>query len=1828
MHVSCASHFLQLRPLLDDADHFNWCVVPDKSYDAVLFGAMAVLVAVLLQGKYSALWTLIAGGALQALALPFKTGPLGNGIAIWLGIQPADLFLYIFLPPMLVDAAVRIDYFIFRKMLYHVLVFAFLIVIASTALMTPILLYVFNLRSVGWLWQHAALFSAMIAPTDAVSVSSILKKGGGLDKIVVLMEGESLFNDATSIVLFEIFFEMVKKLGDGGPGTEGGLLQEGLNIVVQISWLAAGGFAIGFALGFITKWLLTLLRSRGAKAPEEMALTLAMAYLAFYLANAPAQVSGVIAVVVYGLYGSATAKWGLSPKVAESGVFDNFWDTIGFAITGLVFFFSGVSCVNFFYRSAQELYNVEHFAFKTVAVTFWRLPVIFIVIFLVRGLLIVMFNPLFKLSDSHLPAPVILFATFGGLRGAVSLILAQMLVSQQDQQQKSRDMLQTAQISMWTAGIVVLTLLVNAPLIPMLLKWTGLSQVSPVKAKMRAKAARAFSRYTENAVDELKNDEDEMLRGVDWKAVRDFVDASDSLHEFAHPEGIAQPHDGPQKRHPTRFQKVLIRVKKLWLKLTGQQQAERERAHQRDELAEPLLHEEEEERERDRLEDIQEVDLEAGQGSPPHASSSTDRQEDSATERQDPLGSDSEEEEEAPVTPRVYGAGSASSQPSTIHTGTVVSKGDMQKVLNQHQNNQFAQDVPFMGGDTDKESGGNSGVFDPGNVHSQDTEAPQSSQNMTDQPQRSASRQFSLRAHLSFPNASQRSSAPPVSAQQQPPRAAAVAGAKAANDKASEASDDRQPKEDKGKQGQAGGAVAESQGGSQGGVSLLRVAQSPFSAWRGEGPAESSDQKDKTEDAASSSTPDGGQQGQLGGSQDGPDGSARASMESITLQHVTRQDEEGEKYNVVPQPIVAPEMVHPGEVGGGERLPNMCWMNVDLHRLAQQKESATVSLPGQPGERSLRRMKTSKPGKRQGNKSASGRDLTGHNKLDRSISGPLSMTGGAPPSSKKQEPQELAGAAIEPEDEEGLSAAEVLSEERIRLVSGLKRYFHEKRGRGLISAEGVQLLDHACSAAVDQSSQRLNIWTNIEKDLCGGWGVAFLANFLFQLRRYNVSRHDWRSGGLPIWIVVQWPTFKLGEILGSVLSKTMLLSIEVAVEYWLSLTWSPQAQWLCDSTHDSPLRDEIQAESKKVWKFIIDREIEAPARFQAIQSYRAAMAILRQQTNFVEQLYSSGMLDEQEQEQLLELVEKKERRLHRKGAVWRAPKIVEILKQLPFLQNTSADIFRRLLQRGELVKYQKGQVMWQPPSDEDKGGDGIYVVMAGLVKSSYRTPDGELQEFFLGSGGVFGLLQALVGEVLPGSARCVAVGNALLQGPVVFHFPQYLLGRIKQRAMEGDLAVLQLLVDLYRVAALYTVDRLKSEVITSAITHYQHIAVLQARHHIIKRILNRQKVKHPDRHKTARVLWGQNKRSAAFQAIVAQEFDRALTTLSSEVMQNEAEREKKTLSDAVQRPAAAKCDDSQPGGSGPEPAYRGTPAPTPPQAAVWNPFKSKARVPQTPEAEQSEEEVVGDGRQGQGAVKQGRPLVAVPSDQEILTSLPPDKIWDKMQQHASEALGELRYGLRDALVLELQAGEAFLQESSVVLLAGKLLVTGRADSVPLHQLAGPEGQEQGPAEQPEGPFQVSLQYNGPAVLLWLWSNARSSENTGLKACPIKHTAGSSGAVVMVCPPVPALLSLHQPGQDGSDDDHSDSDSDRPVNLDEAVDTRGAWGASGEVKDQWQKQRQMMADGNLRGFWKKQGCCRLKRYARLPKQPHCMHTCCLLLHYSLAGMAILCRQCSY
>lgn len=150
------------------AAYYDWCVVPNSGYDSILFAGVALVAACLLQGKFASLYVMAAGripahaigamaesipdiialiahhirfvkqvmqehwhlgqrvshtgqfrcatgAALQTIAFPLNMGRFGNSLAIWLGIRPADLLLYTFLPPMLLDAAMRIDFFLFSK---------------------------------------------------------------------------------------------------------------------------------------------------------------------------------------------------------------------------------------------------------------------------------------------------------------------------------------------------------------------------------------------------------------------------------------------------------------------------------------------------------------------------------------------------------------------------------------------------------------------------------------------------------------------------------------------------------------------------------------------------------------------------------------------------------------------------------------------------------------------------------------------------------------------------------------------------------------------------------------------------------------------------------------------------------------------------------------------------------------------------------------------------------------------------------------------------------------------------------------------------------------------------------------------------------------------------------------------------------------------------------------------------------------------------------------------------------------------------------------------------------------------------------------------------------------------------------------------------------------------------------------------------------------------------------------------------------------------------------------------------------------------------------
>jgi NhaP-type Na+/H+ or K+/H+ antiporter len=274
-----------------------------------LFGGLAVVLACVCVGKLASLVVMLGGAALMALAWPVNLGALGNSLAIWLGMSPWQLFFYAFLPPLLLDAAVRIDWFMFRKVAVQVVTMAFLVVGAGCALMVPIMLHVLRLKGSGWNWAHACMFGAIVASTDAVAIVAIMRTAGGPKRLRIILEGESLLNDASGLTLFEIFFHQVITYTTHPEATHGSVGAIVGHVFLAVLQLGTIGFVMGYVFGALTRVILRLMRRWGAGRDQEVALTLAMAYLAYWVTASPCKGSGVVAVAIMGLYGAATNKW-------------------------------------------------------------------------------------------------------------------------------------------------------------------------------------------------------------------------------------------------------------------------------------------------------------------------------------------------------------------------------------------------------------------------------------------------------------------------------------------------------------------------------------------------------------------------------------------------------------------------------------------------------------------------------------------------------------------------------------------------------------------------------------------------------------------------------------------------------------------------------------------------------------------------------------------------------------------------------------------------------------------------------------------------------------------------------------------------------------------------------------------------------------------------------------------------------------------------------------------------------------------------------------------------------------------------------------------------------------------------------------------------------------------------------------------------------------------------------------------------------------------------------------------------------------------------------
>ncbi|GMP92739.1 hypothetical protein CsSME_00042832 [Camellia sinensis var. sinensis] len=235
---------------------------------------------------------LILGIALGSLeyGTHHQLGRIGDGIRLWANIDP-NLLLAIFLPALLFESSFAMEVHQIKRCMAQMILLAGPGVLISTFCLGAALKLTFPYQ---WSWKMSLLLGGLLSATDPVAVVALLKELGASKKLSTIIEGESLMNDGTAIVVYQLFYRMVL----GQSFNVGSVLK----FLTQVSLGAVGiGLAFGIAsvlwLGFIFN-----------DTVIEIALTLTVSYIAYFTAQEGADVSGVLAVMTLGMFYAAVAR--------------------------------------------------------------------------------------------------------------------------------------------------------------------------------------------------------------------------------------------------------------------------------------------------------------------------------------------------------------------------------------------------------------------------------------------------------------------------------------------------------------------------------------------------------------------------------------------------------------------------------------------------------------------------------------------------------------------------------------------------------------------------------------------------------------------------------------------------------------------------------------------------------------------------------------------------------------------------------------------------------------------------------------------------------------------------------------------------------------------------------------------------------------------------------------------------------------------------------------------------------------------------------------------------------------------------------------------------------------------------------------------------------------------------------------------------------------------------------------------------------------------------------------------------------------------------------
>lgn len=327
--------------------------------------------------------------AVQRLRIPYTVALVVVGLIITyqsplaLNLTP-ELILTIFVPPLVFEAAFHLHLAEIRRNLAGILLLAVPGVLVTMLLVGAIM------AGAGVLsWPIALVFGALISATDPVAVVAVFRVIGVPKRLAVLVESESLFNDGTAIVLFNLVLAIaITGQVDAVAG------------IVDFMRVSAGGIAVGVVLGWLTSYLI----GRVDDYLIEITLTTVLAFGAYLVAER-LDFSGVLAVVSAGIIAGNFGPQGMSPTTRI--VLFNFWEYVAFLANSLVFLLIGLQV------------NIP------VLAAAWQPVVWAIVAVLVARVVVVYgFSWLAGRLAEPIPVPWQHVLTWGGLRGAISLALA------------------------------------------------------------------------------------------------------------------------------------------------------------------------------------------------------------------------------------------------------------------------------------------------------------------------------------------------------------------------------------------------------------------------------------------------------------------------------------------------------------------------------------------------------------------------------------------------------------------------------------------------------------------------------------------------------------------------------------------------------------------------------------------------------------------------------------------------------------------------------------------------------------------------------------------------------------------------------------------------------------------------------------------------------------------------------------------------------------------------------------------------------------------------------------------------------------------------------------------------------------------------------------------------------------------------------------------------------------------------------------------------------------------------------------------------------------